>query len=64
MSSSRESRLETQGNPKLQFARKSTSQFLANPIAGIPAISIANQSLQDISRTTKKGFSNRLACKN
>jgi len=27
-------------------------QFPANPIVAIPAISIANQSLQDISRTT------------
>jgi len=50
----RESRLEIRGNPQPQFARKSTQepQFPANPIAGIPAISIARQSLRDISRTT------------
>jgi alkylation response protein AidB-like acyl-CoA dehydrogenase len=50
----RESQLEIRGNPHPKFARKSTSQlqFPANPIAAIPAISIANQSLRDISRTT------------
>src|ERR1700694_1815883 len=51
---STESSHRIRGKPKLQIARKSTPepQFPANPIAEIPAISIANQSLQDISRTT------------
>src|ERR1700730_803828 len=53
----RESRLEIRGNPRPQFARKSTPQpqFPANPIAAIPEISIASQSLRDISRTTLEG---------
>src|SRR5882724_5342308 len=56
--SSRESRLEIRGNPPREFARKSTpnNQFPANPIAEIPAISIADQLLRNISRTTSKGF--------
>jgi hypothetical protein len=50
----RGSQLQIQGNPKPEFARKSVSrpQIPANPIAAIPAISIASQSLRDISRTT------------
>src|SRR5439155_11871147 len=46
----RESRLQIRGNPHHQFARKSAPQlqFPANPVAGIPAISIASQSLRDI----------------
>jgi methylphosphotriester-DNA--protein-cysteine methyltransferase len=50
----RESQLQIRGNPKREFARKSVSrpQIPANPIAAIPAISIARQSLRDISRTT------------
>jgi hypothetical protein len=53
-SSSRKSRLQSRGNPQLEFARKSAPQpqFPANPISAIPAISIAGQTLQDISRTT------------
>src|SRR5882724_109073 len=55
--SSRESRLEIRGNPPREFARKSTpnNQFPANPIAEIPAISIADQLLRNISRTTNAG---------
>src|SRR5260370_39470277 len=51
---STESWLEIRGNPEHQFARKSApdAQFPANPIAGLPPISIANQPLQNISRTT------------
>jgi hypothetical protein len=50
----RESQLQIRGNPKREFARKSVSrpQIPANPIAAIPAISIVDQSLRDISRTT------------
>jgi hypothetical protein len=53
--SSRESQLQIRGNPQHEFARKSAPQpqFPANPVAPIPAISIAGQTLQDISRTTK-----------
>jgi hypothetical protein len=52
----RESQLQIRGNPQPHFARKSNPQpqFPANPNAGIPAISIAGQSLRDISRTTNK----------
>src|ERR1700676_4046312 len=50
----RESQLEIRGNPQREFARKSMSepQFPANPIAGVPAISIVDQSLRNNSRTT------------
>jgi hypothetical protein len=43
-----------EGIPQREFARKSMPepQFPANPIAGIPAISIVDQALLDISRTT------------
>jgi hypothetical protein len=52
---SRESQLQIRGNLKLEFAGKSPPKpkFPANPVAEIPAISIADQSLRDISRSTK-----------
>jgi len=51
---SRESQLQIRGNLKLEFAGKSPPKpkFPANPVAEIPAISIADQSLRDISRST------------
>jgi hypothetical protein len=54
---SRESQLQIRGNLKLEFAGKSPPKpkFPANPVAEIPAISIADQSLRDISRSTFYG---------
>jgi hypothetical protein len=46
--------LRFEGIPNIEFARKSTPepQFPTNPIAAIPAISIINQTLRNISRST------------
>jgi hypothetical protein len=60
---SRESQLQIRGNLKLEFAGKSPPKpkFPANPVAEIPAISIADQSLRDISRSTKNEIGAKLA---
>src|SRR5277367_7129641 len=50
-----ESQLQIRGNPQPEFARKPAPepQYPANSTAEIPTISIVNQSLRDISRSTK-----------